>query len=74
MAEGLEATLSFSKQKYYFILQKQFFISLRQKIMTLQRAHINVNLCDSPSIKGLFGYEWMIWNEAKCACFENYLQ
>ncbi|HBV18010.1 MAG TPA: penicillin-binding protein [Chryseobacterium carnipullorum] len=42
--------------------------------MTLQRAHINVNLCDSPSIKELFGYEWMIWNEAKCACFENYLQ
>jgi hypothetical protein len=74
VAEALEATLSPSKQKHHLISQKQFFISLRQKIMIQQRAHINVNLCDSPSIKGLFGYEWMIWNEAKCACFENYLQ
>lgn len=41
--------------------------------MTIQRAHINVNLCGSPSTKGLFGCEWMIWNEAKCACFESYL-
>ncbi|PKF73603.1 penicillin-binding protein [Chryseobacterium sp. PMSZPI] len=41
--------------------------------MTIQRAHINVNLCDSPSPKGLFGYECMIWNEVKCADFGNYL-
>jgi len=41
--------------------------------MTIQIAHINVNLCDSPSSKGLLGCERMIWNEAKCACFENYL-
>lgn len=41
--------------------------------MTKQRAHINVNLCESPSIDGLFGYEPMIWNEAKCANFGNYL-
>ena len=41
--------------------------------MTIQRAHINANLCDSPSEKGLFEYEWIIWNEAKCVCFENYL-
>ena len=39
----------------------------------IQSAHINVNLCDIPSPKGLLGYEWMIWNEAKCADFENYL-
>lgn len=41
--------------------------------MTKQRAHISLNLCDCPSIKGAFGYEWMIWNEAKCADFGNYL-
>jgi len=41
--------------------------------MIIQRAHISLNLCDSPSIKGLFGYEMMIWNEVKCADFENYL-
>ncbi|RKS95948.1 penicillin-binding protein [Chryseobacterium defluvii] len=39
--------------------------------MKLQRAHINVNLCKSPSIEGLFGYDEMIWNEAKCAYFEK---
>lgn len=44
------------------------------KIMTIQRVHINLNLCDCPSIKGLFGYEYMMLNEAKCAYFENYLQ
>ncbi|WP_292011227.1 penicillin-binding protein [Chryseobacterium sp.] len=41
--------------------------------MTIQRAHINVNLCKSPSIEGLFGYDWMMWNEAKCAYFGNNL-
>ncbi|WP_370901030.1 penicillin-binding protein [Chryseobacterium gossypii] len=41
--------------------------------MKPQRAHINADLCEIPSIKGLFGYEGMIWNEAKCACFGNYL-
>lgn len=41
--------------------------------MTIQRAHISLNLCDLPILKGSFGYEWMILNEAKCACFENYL-
>lgn len=41
--------------------------------MTIQRAHISLNLCDHPVIKGSFGYEWMILNEAKSACFENYL-
>jgi hypothetical protein len=48
-------------------------LSLPQKIMTIQRAHINAELCESPSIKGLFGYDEMIWNEAKCADFGNYL-
>lgn len=41
--------------------------------MTIQRAHISLNLCDCPILKGSFGYEWMIWNEAKCADFGNYL-
>ncbi|ASK31949.1 penicillin-binding protein [Chryseobacterium sp. T16E-39] len=41
--------------------------------MTKQSAHINVNLCDCPILKGSFGYEWTIWNEAKCADFGNYL-
>ncbi|REC61243.1 penicillin-binding protein [Chryseobacterium pennae] len=46
---------------------------MRQKIMTIQRAHINAELFESPSNKGLLGYDWMIWNEAKCADFGNYL-
>jgi len=41
--------------------------------MTIQRVHISLNLCDRPVIKGSFGYEWMISDEAKCACFENFL-
>lgn len=41
--------------------------------MTIQRAHISLNLCNRPVIKGLFGYEWMMSDEAKCACFENFL-
>ncbi len=41
--------------------------------MKQQRAHINVNLQKSPSIEGLFSYDCMMWNEAKCAGFENYL-
>lgn len=41
--------------------------------MTIQRAHISLNLCDRPVIKGSFGYGWMISDEAKCACFENFL-
>lgn len=41
--------------------------------MTIQRAHISLNLCDRPVLKGSLGYEWMISYEAKCACFENYL-
>jgi len=57
-----------------FLIQKQFFISLHQKIMTIQRAHINAELFESPSNKGLFGYEGVIWNEVKCADFGNYLQ
>ncbi len=56
-----------------FLIQKQFFISLPQKIMTIQRAHINAELLGSPSTKGFSGYEGMIWNEAKCADFGNYL-
>ncbi|AYZ10707.1 penicillin-binding protein [Chryseobacterium arthrosphaerae] len=44
-----------------------------QKIMTIQRAHINAELFESPSNKGLFGYDGVIWNEAKCADFGNYL-
>jgi len=44
-----------------------------RKIMTIQRAHISLNLCDRPIVKGLFGYECMILNEVKCAYFENYL-
>ncbi len=56
-----------------FHIEKQFFISLRQKIMTIQRAHINAELCESPSKLGLFVYDEMIWNEAKCADFGNYL-
>ncbi|HCN48140.1 MAG TPA: penicillin-binding protein [Chryseobacterium sp.] len=44
-----------------------------QKIMTIQRAHINAELLGSPSTKGFSGYEGMIWNEAKCADFGNYL-
>lgn len=42
--------------------------------MTIQRAHINAELFESPSNKGLFGYEGVIWNEVKCADFGNYLQ
>lgn len=42
--------------------------------MKLQRTHINAELCESPSIKGLFVYDWMILSEAKCAFFGNYLQ
>lgn len=42
--------------------------------MTIQRVHISLNLCDCPAVKGSFGYEWMISDEAKCTCFENYLQ
>ncbi|MDV7698977.1 penicillin-binding protein [Chryseobacterium soli] len=42
--------------------------------MTKQRAHINVNLCESPSIEGLFGYDELMCNEAKCADFGNYLR
>ncbi len=57
----------------FFLFEKQFFISLRQKIMTIQRAHINAELFESPSNKGLLGYDEMIWNEAKCADFGNYL-
>lgn len=60
--------------KAFFPVEKQFFISLRQKIMTIQRAHINAELCKSPSILGLFAYDEVIWNEAKCADFGNYLQ
>jgi len=56
-----------------FLIEKQFFISLPQKIMTIQRAHINAELFESPSNKGLFGYDGVIWNEAKCADFGNYL-
>lgn len=56
-----------------FLIEKQFFISLRQKIMTIQRAHINAELCENPSKPGLFAYDGMIWNEAKCADFGNYL-
>ncbi|AZA56419.1 penicillin-binding protein [Chryseobacterium shandongense] len=41
--------------------------------MTIQRAHISLNQCDRPLVKGSFGCEWMILNEAKCAFFENYL-
>nr|WP_314494413.1 penicillin-binding protein [uncultured Chryseobacterium sp.] len=41
--------------------------------MKIQRIHISVNLYDIPSIKGLFGCEDMMWNEAKCAYFENFL-
>lgn len=41
--------------------------------MTIQRAHISLNLCDRPVLKGSFGYECMMLDEAKCACFENYL-
>ncbi len=41
--------------------------------MTIQRAHISLNLCDCPTVKGSFAYEHVVWNEAKCACFENYL-
>ncbi|MBV8326356.1 penicillin-binding protein [Chryseobacterium sp.] len=41
--------------------------------MTIQRAHINAELCESPSTKGLFVYDEVIWNEAKCADFGNYL-
>lgn len=41
--------------------------------MTIQRAHINAELFGSPSNKGLFGYDEMILNEAKCADFGNYL-
>ncbi|MET3038080.1 penicillin-binding protein [Chryseobacterium sp. NRRL B-14859] len=42
--------------------------------MTIQRAHINAELCEIPSTKGLFGYDGMIWNEVKCADFGNYLR
>lgn len=53
---------------------KQEFIYLcYHKIMTIQRAHTSLNLCDRPVAKGSFGYEWIISYEAKCACFENYL-
>ena len=41
--------------------------------MTIQRAHINAELFKSPSNKGLFGRDEVIWNEAKCADFGNYL-
>ncbi|MCP1298190.1 penicillin-binding protein [Chryseobacterium sp. S0630] len=41
--------------------------------MTIQRAHIYAELCESPSNKGLFGRDEVIWNEAKCADFGNYL-
>lgn len=41
--------------------------------MTIQRAHISSNLCDHPVLEGLFGYEWMVSDEAKRAGFENYL-
>ena len=54
------------------LIKKKIYLC-DNKIMTKQSAHINVNLCDSPSIGGIFGYEWMIWNEAKCADFGNYL-
>jgi len=41
--------------------------------MTIQRAHINAELFESPYNKGLFGRDEVIWNEAKCADFGNYL-
>jgi hypothetical protein len=41
--------------------------------MTIQRAHINAELFESPSNKGLLGYDEVIWNGAKCADFGNYL-
>lgn len=43
------------------------------KIMTIQRAHISLNLCDRPVLKGSFAYECMIWDEAEWAYFENCL-
>lgn len=42
--------------------------------MIIQRAHINAEVCENPSTKGLFGYDEMIWNEAECAGFGNYLR
>gem|GEM_PF-3597996 len=47
-------------------------VSLHQKIMKLQRAHICFNLCKSPSTNGIFAYEWRTWNEAKHAFFEKF--
>jgi len=41
--------------------------------MTIQTAHISLNLCDSPVLKDSFGCECVIWNEVKCADFVNYL-
>ena len=38
--------------------------------MIQQRAHIDSNLHESPSFKGLFVAECMVWNEAKCAYFD----
>ncbi|PTT33567.1 penicillin-binding protein, partial [Chryseobacterium sp. HMWF028] len=34
---------------------------MRQKIMTIQRAHINAELFESPCNKGLFGRDEVIW-------------
>ena len=56
----------------FYLIKKKIYLCIN-KIMTIQRAHISLNLCDRPVIKGSFGYEWMILDEAKCACFGNYL-
>ncbi|PQA90005.1 penicillin-binding protein [Chryseobacterium piscicola] len=40
--------------------------------MTKQRVHIGLNLCDSPLIKGLFGYKWMLRMRQKCANLEDF--
>ena len=41
--------------------------------MKKQSTHIKANLCESPSIEGLFGYDHVMWNEARAANFGNYL-
>lgn len=62
-----------TRSRENYKLKKKNIYLCTNKIMTIQRAHISLNLCDCPVVKESFGYEWMISDEAKCACFENYL-
>ncbi len=74
MLSEVEASFDrISNNRTLYQIKKKIYLCPR-KIMTIQRAHISLNLCDRPVLKGSFGYEYMISDEAECACFGNYLQ